>query len=142
MRPIVRTAFDVATSEGVLLHADRATAAEYSRVYVLAVDAYKDETATEIEAWITLGLLEQGGGPVSDDLLATLLEAWAHARERTDWTGLIARQGMGAIGDLGIGYWTVDGSLANARAEVAPYNRKRAVCKPMLVDGKPFRPGG
>lgn len=142
MRPIVRTAFDVATGEGVLLHADRETAAEYSDVYVLAVDAYKEQTTTEMEAWSTLVLMEQGGGPVSDDLLATLLEAWAHARDRTDWTGLIAQQGTDAIGDLGIGYWTVDGSRAEAMAEVALLNRKRSVCKPMLVDGKPVRPTG
>ncbi|MEG3180710.1 hypothetical protein [Sphingomonas sp. LT1P40] len=140
MRPIVRTAFDVATGEGVLLHTSRQTAAAYSDVYVLAIDAYQEQIAAEQEAWMVLGLLNQDGGPVSDDLLATLLEAWARARERGDWTGLIAQQGSDAIGELGVGYWTVNGSLAEAITEVEELNRKREVCKPMLVDGKPFRP--
>jgi hypothetical protein len=138
-RPIETSALDTATGEGVLLHMRRERAREYTANYRMSA-YYDQEAELEIAPWATLTLLEGAPGPVDSDLLATLLDAWSQAKARARWVALIAEQSDEGLKADGI---AIEGLLPGSTYEAfdARTRKRMSLCKPLIVDGKPYKPG-
>lgn len=134
-RPTLFGALDSATSEGALLHMRRETANDYTGAYTMA-RYYDAEVDQERQVWATLRLLVRAPGPIDGDLLATLLDAWAQAKMRTYWAGVIAEQSDDHLESLGIGI--MDQPPGATWQTMKPDPSKG--CKPLVVDGKPYPP--
>lgn len=136
-RPTEFGALDSATSEGALLHMPRETARIYSGSYRDA-RMFEAELDQESPSWATLRLLEHAPGPIDGDLLATLLDAWAQAKHRTRWVGLIAEQADDANEHFGIPIESlpVGATYRWFKRDGAPVH---PTCKPLTVDGKPYQ---
>ncbi|HEX8302236.1 hypothetical protein [Sphingomonas sp.] len=136
-RPTDSSALDTATGEGVLLHMPREKAREYTANYRMG-DYYDQETQAELAPWATLALLEGAPGPVDSDLLATLLDAWAQAKTRGRWLGLIAEQTDEALKADGI---AIEGFPSGATYESfdGRTRKRQPLCQPLIVDRKPYK---
>jgi hypothetical protein len=128
-------AFDVAKSEGIPLHMDRTQARGLAWLYG-ASDTFVGFAEKERDYWSTLTLLENAPGPISDDLLTDLLHAWAGASREGYSVGMLANQVGAALAEGGVpvGY---DEETPNRKA-LAKSLQDASLCRPLLVDGKPF----
>lgn len=138
-RPTESSALDTATGEGVLLHMPRENARKYTANYRMGA-YYDQETQAEFTPWATLALLDGAPGPIDSDLLATLLDAWAQAKDHAIWVGLVAEQSDETLKADGI---AIEGLPPGATYESFDgRTRKRiSLCHPLIVDGKPYKPG-
>ena len=131
---IVNSAFEVAKSEGVLLHMDRSKAMDLAVTYTLVTDAYLNLTEQEHKSWRTLRLLEGAPGKIDGDLLTLLLQAWADARELSTILGMVAQGSDEQLGKAGIaipkGTFIGGSTIGEAR--------EGSRCPDLIVDRKPF----
>ncbi|MBB4154074.1 hypothetical protein GGQ80_001984 [Sphingomonas jinjuensis] len=75
-----RAAFDVALSDGVLLHAPIGEARDIALAYSVTVDDFARESEAEPNAWTTLAIIERSPGPIDGDTVLTLRQALGVAR--------------------------------------------------------------
>lgn len=130
MRHSESAAFEVAKSEGVPLHMDRAKARDWASAYE-GYRTYEQLTGEEQQSWRTLRLLEDNPGPISSDLLTALMVAWANASAQANWIRIVSQQQDGRLRDLGVNI-EFDSSMPNVRS-IVEKSRDRPICKPMLV---------
>jgi hypothetical protein len=127
-------AFEVAKSEGILLHMRRKQARDLSGAYG-GIEAYRAMADEEQSSWRPLQLLQGAPGPISDDLLTDLLQAWASASDHSFLMGLIVQQQDDLLGRLG---FAVEYNAEEPdRSALTKGARGRAICQPMIVNGKP-----
>lgn len=126
---VVDSAFQVAQSDGVLLHMDLKRARRLAATYTLVTTAYLSLTEQEHQSWRTLRLVENAPGDIDSDLLASLLQAWSDAQELVHVIGTVAKQGDRRLREDGIA--VPEGLGAESMQAEA------ATCTPLIVDGKP-----
>lgn len=138
MRLMESYAYQVAISEGTPARMNPDRARELARFYGF-FDTYLLVAREEADDWRRLSLLETAGGPVSDDLLVSLLEAWASASANAKLVGLMADQQDSSLKEFGIPieYFV---EIPNYAAVVS-YARD-SKCRPLIVDGQPYRVTG
>ena len=89
--------------------------------------------------WAKLSVLENARGPVSEDVLVELTFARAELRRGSAYVDIVAGQIVDtgkAVGKLD--YWMILDRANGSVADVIAGLRSRPICKPLLVDGKPF----
>ena len=128
-------AFEVAKSEGILLHMNRKQARDISAVYG-GMDTYRSLADEEQSSWRPLQLLQGAPGPISDDLLTDILQAWATASDQSRLMGLVVPQQDDELGRLGFAVEYV--AEEPNRGALTKSARSRKICQPMIVDGKPL----
>ncbi len=135
-RPVETAAFEVAKSEGVPLHLPHDTARDLALAYFLTATQYGQQTEAERGAWTMLRLIEHAEGPIDEGLLGILLQAWIQAESQAGWISLTARQGddLLARNDVPVEYGAI-----GSRAALVEFWRGTKLCRPLLVDGKPYR---
>ena len=136
-RMIDTSAFEVAKSEGVPLHMDRDEARQVALLYDMSTGLYGELAEKEQEGWRTLQLLEGPGGPIGDDLVGVLLQAWINARSQGRLIGIMAQQGDQKMAEFGIPAILDDDTTWTAR-DFQEKVAKTPLCGPMIVDGKPM----
>ena len=130
-------AYEVAKSEGVPLHMDRARASELATLYYGSA-AYGALTEAERDDWQTLKLLENAPGPVSEDLLTAMLQAWSSATGEAHLIGIVAQQIDDFMAHLGVSV-TFDSETPNAKV-LARQVKNSGMCRQLVVDGQPYAP--
>ena len=86
--------------------------------------------------WNTLRLLENAPGRISDGMLASQLQAWSSATAQASLIGLVAQQMDDSLAQIGITI-EYDGVTPN-RDALMKRVRDGEICRPLLVDGRPF----
>ena len=137
-RMIDTSAFEVALSEGVPLHMDRAEARRVALLYDMSTGLYGELVEKEQESWRTLQLLEGPGGPVGGDLVTVLLQAWVNAKSQGRLIGIMALEGDRHMAEYGIPAIRDDEETWTER-DFRERVAKVPICGPMIVDGKPMQ---
>lgn len=136
-RPKRTTAFDVAVGQGLVVHLDPERAERYA--FIFNSNRKMDELQEgELDVWNVLRLLQGRGGPWPTALEADLLKAHVLAEDRNRFVSLVARQIVRASFELRIpvrGFSNRPLDWDEAVANVLD----RPICKPLMVDGKPYR---
>lgn len=131
------SAFEVAKSEGIFLHMDRNKAQDLAYSYN-GFEYYRTIINEEQNSWQALQLLEDAPGPVSDDLLTTMLQSWATATSQSKWIDIIAQQQDDELEQLGFAV-SYEPEEPNRQALTSGV-RRRPICAPLRVSGKPVGP--
>ena len=126
---VVNSAFQVAQSDGVLLHMDLERSRRLASTYTLVTTAYLSLTEQEHQSWRTLRLLENAPGDIDSDLLASLLQAWSDAQELVHVIGVVAKQGDRRLQE--------DGIAVPEPLRTKVLHPEAATCMALIVDGKP-----
>src|SRR4051812_32437146 len=139
VRPIELTAWSSAVSTDVVSHFDDQQRDALSLIYSQASSNY-DDVVAEQEMWATLKLLEHAPGPIDGALLAEVAATHAKLQFRSFLDGITAVQLLEAIRAEGVqpDYFLVN-QIADEhnRGAMIDLSRKRPVCAPLLVDGRP-----
>jgi len=126
------------TASEVLLHIDvkqgRLFTAGYSQV-----ERYTSSVLLEIDMWASLRVLENNPGRISETLLADVETTLARLEGKSAQNSIIAKQEFDSGRSMGIpvSYFLIldrEGTRDKAFRQL----RDRAICKALLVDGKPF----
>lgn len=123
-----RAAFDVALSEGVLLHTDVGTARDIALAYDVTVDDFAQQIAAEQSAWTTLTMIERAAGPLDGDTILALRQAIAQARAAAAAIDMSIARSDKLLGGAGVPieygqYRTASGLEAALRAS--------SLCRPL-----------
>lgn len=140
-RPLNSEAWETALGAGSTLHMSTESAARLSLFYTM-IARYGRANEAEREGWSQLRALEGAAGPVSDDLLASLTLILAETRDRGRQAGNLADQLVRSLGASGYvpNYAMVADRETMPRADLAREVTARPICKPLVVDGKPYQP--
>ncbi len=128
------SAFEVAKSEGVLLHMDKKQARDFASIYGV-FELYRTLADEEQNSWQFRQIVQATPGPISDDILAGLLEAWASAMTKNHWMGILAQQQDDELDRLGVNV-AYEPQEPNRKAVIKRL-RGLPVCAPLRVNGKP-----
>ncbi len=140
-RPIVTAAWDMGVASGVLPHLSRMDASAFSADFD-TIKKMADDIKTQSALWAKLSALENAPGPVSEDFLTELMFTTAELRKGTAYVDLVAGQIVEtgkAVGKLD--YWLILDRENGSAADVIAGLRSMPICKPLLVDGRPFSGG-
>jgi hypothetical protein len=139
-RPFETSAWDNAVASGVPEHFDPETRDILSN-YQAQFAGNHEYLEEEENLWASLRSIENAPGPVSESILANVSDAIAKLRYRSTYNGDNASQQLDKI-KSGLGVATsyvivldVEGSRRDVESLVA----RRPVCRPLLVDGKPYQ---
>lgn len=137
-RPLVTAAWDMGVSSGVLPHLSRSDASGFSTAFDM-IEEMGDDVKRQSALWAKLAALENASGPVSQEFLAELMFTTAELRKGSAYVDTVA----GQIVDMGKAVGKLDYRLILDRengsaADVAGGLRSMPICKPLLVDGRPF----
>lgn len=137
-RPIVTAAWDMAVSSGVLPYLSRSDASGFSANFDMIKDM-ADDMKTQNALWARLSALENAPGPVSQEFLVELMFTTAELRKGSAYVDMVAGQIVEAGKAIGkLNYWMILDREGGSAAEVVAGLRSRPICKPLLVDGRPF----
>ena len=64
-------------------------------LYDMSTGLYGELAEKEQESWRTLQLLEGPGGPIGDDMVTVLLQAWINAKSQSKLIGVMALRATG-----------------------------------------------
>lgn len=139
-RPLVTSAWDMALTSGVLPHLSRSDASNFSTNFDM-IEKMADLMNGQNALWAKLSAIENAPGRVSEPFLAELRFTAAELRQQSAYVDLVAGQIVDSGRAAGkLDYWMIlDRDGGDAAAVVADL-RARPLCKPLLVDGKPFVP--
>jgi hypothetical protein len=138
IRPVVTAAWDMGVSSGVLTHLLRTDASGFSVGFDM-IEEIGDDIKTQSALWAKLSALENARGPVSQEFLAELMFTTAELRKGSAYVDMVAGQilEMGkAVGKLD--YRLILDRENGSAADVVAGLRARPICKPLLVDGRPY----
>jgi hypothetical protein len=138
-RPIQSAAWSAATTSDIVTHFDDQKRDALSMIYSQSSTYFTDIIA-EQEMWATLRLMEHAPGAIDGALLAEIAGTLARLHFRSFLNGVDARQLVQAIVALRIrpDYAIVnDPGGEHNRGLMLESVRKRSVCAPLIVDGKP-----
>lgn len=137
-RPLVTAAWDMGVSSGVLPHLSRSDASGFSANFDM-IGEMADDMKAQNALWAKLSALENAPGPISQDFLADLMFTAAELRKGSAYVDMVAGQIVEAGKAMGkLNYWMILDRDDGSAAEVIAGLRSRPICKPLLVDGKPF----
>lgn len=106
------------------------------------IQEYTDGLAQEQDLWASLRVLQRAPGTISDDLLAQVATDVERLDDRARLNGIKVGQVMAAIQHRGIvNDYSVAFSQTTRRDQVMADIRDRSICRPLIVDGKPFGKG-
>ena len=108
-----------------------ATAWANERTYPRLVDRERD-------AFDGLSVIEDRPGPISDGLMGQVETALAEAKITTDSTLFIANQDSRVLSENGIKAIFSPGEPLD-REQMAAVTKRRLLCHPLQIDGKPYR---
>jgi hypothetical protein len=138
VRPLATDSWKQVTSSEVLLHIDaeqgRNFAAGYSQV-----ERYATSVLVESDMWASLRMLEGNPGRISETLIAAAETTLAGLENKNYQNSIVAKQEFASGRSLGIptSYFLLL-DREGTRADAFRHLRDRAICKPLLVDGKSF----
>lgn len=139
-RPFETSAWDNALASSVPEHFDPETRDTLSN-YHAQLAGNQEYLEEEETLWASLKSIENAPGPVSESILANVSDAIAKLHYRTIFNGNNANQQLDKI-KSGLGVATsyvivldVEGSRKDVEALVA----RRPICRPLLVDGEPYK---
>jgi hypothetical protein len=140
IRPIQSAAWSTALANGTAMHFEAHRRDLLSLQYSQAA-SYYDDNVEEQMMWATLRLLEHAPGKLDGALLADATTTLDRLHFRDFLSGIDASQMLDSVRSLGVrpDYIVLDepGS-PGTRAKMLALARTRAVCRPLMVDGKPF----
>jgi hypothetical protein len=139
-RPIETAAWDNALISGVPEHFDPETRDILSNYRAQLVGNQAD-LEEENMLWASLRSIENAPGPVSESILANISDAIAKLRYRSGFNGGNANQQLDKI-KSGLGVepsYVIVLDVEGSRKDVETHVERRPVCRPLLVDGKPYR---
>lgn len=131
------TAFDVSNSEGVPLHMNSAKAHELAQIYQ-AGDYYRVAAEKEREYWTNLFMLKYYAGRMDAEMLGLLLESLAGAKTYGAEVAILAQQAHDELTKAGISV-EYEPEFPN-HAALTRMIQSHPLCKPLIVDAKPFQP--
>jgi hypothetical protein len=136
-RPIQDAVWQSVSGDGTLIHFDLQKQADLAVTYTL-VRNYLPPVEEENRAWARFSAIEHSPGPVSETLLANMMETLAEARFLTGRNNARAEQDFGSIAAHGIrpSYFMLFDREGGTRQQVLDQARERAICRPLMVDGK------
>lgn len=137
-RPLVTAAWDMSVSSGVLPHLSRSEANGFSANFDM-VEELAGDFKTQSALWAKLSALENVPGPVSQDFLDELAFTTAELRKGSAYGNMVSGQIVEMAKIAGkLDYWLIlDRENGNA-ADVAANLRAMPICRPLLVDGRPY----
>ena len=103
----------------------------------LGSEQYLDE---ENEMWANLGIVVNAPDPVSDSILSAVSGTIARLHYRTLFNGANASQQLEKLVD-GLGLapnYRIVLDVDGARKDVVSSGARRTICRPLMVDGKPY----
>ena len=137
-RPLVTAAWDMSVSSGVLPYLSRMDASGFSADFDMIKEMAGD-FKTQSALWAKLSALENAPGPVSQDFLTQLMFTTAELRKGSAYVDVVAGQIVGSARYIGkLDYWLILDREGGSAADVAAGLRSLPICKPLLVDGKPY----
>lgn len=139
-RPFETSAWDNALASGVAEHFDPETRDILSNYH--AQFAGNQQYLEEEEMlWASLKSIENAPGPVSESILANVSDAIAKLHYRSVFNGSNASQQLDKIkSGLGVAIsYVIVLDVEGSRKEVEALVARRPVCRPLLVDGKPYK---
>jgi hypothetical protein len=139
-RPFETSAWDNALATGVPEHFDAETRDTLSNYH--AQFAGNQEYLEEEEMlWASLKSIENAPGAVSESILANVSDAIAKLHYRSNFNGSNAIQQLDKIkSELGVATsYVIVLDVEGSRKDVESLVARRAVCRPLLVDGKPYK---
>ncbi|MDF7777902.1 hypothetical protein P1X14_21785 [Sphingomonas sp. AOB5] len=136
-RPMLTAAWDTSISSGVLPHLPRREVSGISANFD-QIKEMKAELKTQSVLWARLAALENAPGPVSQELLATLMITTAELRKSSAYVDTVAGQVVAVASDIGkLDYWLILDRENGTATDVITGLRALPICSPLLVDGKP-----
>lgn len=138
IRPVVTAAWDTAVSSAVLPHLSRADADGFSTNFDM-INEMAADMKEQSRLWARLAVLEGTPGPVSPEVLAELMFTTAELRKGSAYVDMVAGQIVATGKQIGkLDYWLILDRENGVQADVIAWLRTRPICKPLLVDGKPY----
>lgn len=128
VRSIETAAYDVAQSEGAPLHMSIGQARDIALAYSLGTATWREVVAREQDHWSLLAIIALRDGPIDGDLLSTLAQAQADARDARQ----IAKQANRFYSRLAI---PVEYVQYRDLAGLIAFSKRRAICQPLTVSG-------
>lgn len=137
-RPLVTAAWDMSVSSGVLPHLSRVDASGFSANFNV-VEEMAGDFKRQSELWAKLSALENSPGPVSQELLDELMFTTAELRKGSAYADMVAGQIVESAKSIGkLDYWLILDRENGSAADVISGLRSLPICKPLLVDGRPY----
>lgn len=138
-RPLVTAAWEMGVSSGVLPHLSRSDASGFATNFAV-IDEMEGDFKTQSALWARLSAMENMPGPVSQDFLAELMFITAELRRGSAYVDMVAGQIVDSARSQGkLDYWLILDREGGSAADVVAWLRSRPICKPLLVDGKPYQ---
>lgn len=139
-RPIFRSAWDIAQNEGAFLRLKRDKAADFRTLYDV-YQAYRSNQDAEGIAWANLELLAGSTRPYALGQSARIAQALAESRYHGRMSTAYVRDARRVADQIGLALRRPSGRALDvdlARRTTA----FRPICKPLIVDGQPYRLSG
>ena len=137
-RLTVQTAWNEAASSGALTHMDNAVRSDFAILYAQTGN-YDEDIAAEQLMWSHLRELEHAPGPISDAMLADATATASTLQFQSQIDGVVSAQAVQHMrSDKIVPSYLIILDHEGSRADVERDMRRRALCKPLMVDAKPF----
>ncbi len=138
-RPLVTAAWEMGVSSGVLPYLSRSDASGFATNFAV-IDEMEGDFKAQSALWARLSAMENTPGPVSQDFLVELMFITAELRKGSAYMDMVAGQIVDSARSQGeLDYWLILDREGGSVADVVAWLRSRPICKPLLVDGKPYR---
>jgi hypothetical protein len=128
IRVVETASYDMALSDGTPMHMDRGDARDVALAYQLGARNWADHAAREQDGWATLSLLQQPGGPVDGNVLATLLEVRARMAATAEQVLSLAKEADRFYANETV---PVEYGAYRDLHGLADATRRRAICRPL-----------